>query len=98
MSIGAGASTASGAFGAQKPRKGMFRTVGQLYKVGKRCLVGILLAFSVFLQSQEVCKYTSVFSTSTVIVSSSLKVHSDGLNQLKLFLSYMSVFTNLWTK
>ena len=28
------ASGAAGKFGAQKTRKGMFRTVGQLYKVG----------------------------------------------------------------
>jgi myosin protein heavy chain len=32
VSIGAAASSSGGAFGAQKPRKGMFRTVGQLYK------------------------------------------------------------------
>ena len=28
------ASSAAGKFGGQRPRKGMFRTVGQLYKVG----------------------------------------------------------------
>ena len=78
MSIGAGASTASGAFGAQKPRKGMFRTVGQLYKVGRRCLVDKLLAFSVFLQSQKVCKYASVFMIIMVILSSGKKIDSVG--------------------
>lgn len=40
VSMGASEGAAvAGVFGAQKPKKGMFRTVGQLYKVRKYTLI-----------------------------------------------------------
>ncbi len=38
VSMGVGAESAGSKFGAQKTRKGMFRTVGQLYKVCVPCM------------------------------------------------------------
>ena len=47
VSMGVGGDAAASKFGAQKTRKGMFRTVGQLYKVGVASAVTTGLYFYV---------------------------------------------------
>lgn len=83
VSMGASEGAAAGVFGAQRPKKGMFRTVGQLYKVRKYTLIFPFVIPSM-LRVNTIPVITAVFYDCIIILPFAFGIAGEKVNDSHL--------------